>query len=84
MPRAPVRPYLTLIKDAKNGLLVSRQGGQDFGIVHVHAWDRGLALFIDRYSRNQENVMRVGTIVAAKRRAWRSSFRPTGRTWACA
>ena len=57
---------LTLVKDAKNGLLVARQGGQDFGIVHVHAGDRGLALFIDRYSRNQENVMRVGTIVAAK------------------
>ncbi|SDH99593.1 hypothetical protein [Janthinobacterium sp. YR213] len=57
---------LTLVKDAKNGLLVARQGGQDFGIVHVHAGDRGLALFIDRYSRNQENVLRVGTIVAAK------------------
>jgi hypothetical protein len=57
---------LTLVKDAKNGLLVARQGGQDFGIVHVHAGDRGLALFIDRYSRNQQNVLRVGTIVAAK------------------
>ncbi|MGK5022464.1 hypothetical protein [Janthinobacterium lividum] len=57
---------LTLVKDAKSGLLVARQGDQDFGIVHVHAGDRGLALFIDRYGRNQENVMRVGTIVAAK------------------
>jgi hypothetical protein len=57
---------LTLVKDAKNGLLVARQGGQDFGIVHVHAGDRGLALFIDRYSRNQQNVLRVGTIVAAR------------------
>ncbi|MDO8037266.1 hypothetical protein O3297_27945 [Janthinobacterium sp. SUN128] len=57
---------LTLVKDAKNGLIVARQGGQDFGIVHVHAGDRGLALFIDRYSRNQENVLRVGTIVAAR------------------
>ncbi|MDO8042638.1 hypothetical protein O3301_24210 [Janthinobacterium sp. SUN211] len=57
---------LTLVKDAKNGLLVARQGSQDFGIVHVHAGDRGLALFIDRYSRNQENVLRVGTIVAAR------------------
>lgn len=57
---------LTLVKDAKTGLLVARQGGQDFGIVHVHAGDRGLALFIDRYGRNQENVLRVGTIVAAK------------------
>lgn len=57
---------LTLVKDAKNGLLVARQGGQDFGIVHVHAGDRGLALFIDRYSRNQQNVLRVGAIVAAR------------------
>ncbi|WP_052140375.1 hypothetical protein [Janthinobacterium lividum] len=57
---------LTLVKDAQNGLIVARQGGQDFGIVHVYAGDRGLALFIDRYSRNQENVLRVGTIVAAR------------------
>jgi hypothetical protein len=57
---------LTLVKDAQNGLLVARQGSQDFGIVHVHAGDRGLALFIDRYSRNQQNVLRVGTIVAAR------------------
>ena len=57
---------LTLVKDAKSGLIVARQGQQDFGIVHVHAGDRGLALFIDRYGRNQENVLRVGTIVAAK------------------
>ncbi|EZP40626.1 hypothetical protein [Janthinobacterium lividum] len=57
---------LTLVRDAARGLIIARQGGQDFGIVHVHAGDRGLALFIDRYSRNQQNVLRVGTIVAAK------------------
>ncbi|KAB8058327.1 hypothetical protein GCN74_16290 [Janthinobacterium sp. FT14W] len=62
----PESADLTLVKDAKNGLLVARQGGQDFGIVHVHAGDRGLALFIDRYSLNQENVLRVGSIVAAR------------------
>lgn len=44
---------LTLVRDAACGLIIARQGGQDFGIVHVHAGDRGLALFIDRYSRNQ-------------------------------
>ena len=57
---------LTLVRDAARGLIIARQGDQDFGIVHVHAGDRGLALFIDRYSRNQQNVLRVGTIVAAK------------------
>ncbi|NHQ91886.1 hypothetical protein [Janthinobacterium lividum] len=57
---------LTLVRDAARGLIVARQGQQDFGIVHVHAGDRGLALFIDRYSRNQQNVLRVGTIVATK------------------
>ncbi|KKO64133.1 hypothetical protein VM94_01967 [Janthinobacterium sp. KBS0711] len=57
---------LTLVRDAARGLIIARQGQQDFGIVHVHAGDRGLALFIDRYSRNQQNVLRVGTIVAAK------------------
>ena len=71
---------LTLVKDAKNGLLVARQGGQDFGIVHVHAGDRGLALFIDRYSRNQENVLRVGTIVAAKQQKIGSEI---AGTYAC-
>ncbi|MNK52978.1 hypothetical protein D3C87_719240 [compost metagenome] len=57
---------LTLVRDAARGLIIARQGDQDFGIVHAHAGDRGLALFIDRYSRNQQNVLRVGTIVAAK------------------
>ncbi|MGK5026765.1 hypothetical protein [Janthinobacterium sp. RB2R34] len=57
---------LTLVRDAARGLIIARQGQQDFGIVHVHAGDRGLALFIDRYGRNQENVLRVGTIVAAR------------------
>ena len=57
---------LTLVRDAARGLIIARQGQQDFGIVHVHAGDRGLALFIDRYGRNDENVMRVGTIVAAR------------------
>lgn len=56
---------LTLAKNA-SGLVIARQGNQDFGVVHVHAGDRGLALFIDRYGVNQENVLRVGTIVAAK------------------
>jgi hypothetical protein len=62
----PESADLTLVRDAKTGLLIARQGGQDFGIVHVHAGDQGLALFIDRYSLNQENVLRVGTIVATK------------------
>ncbi|MGK5006666.1 hypothetical protein [Janthinobacterium sp. LB2P70] len=57
---------LILVRDATRGLIIARQGNQDFGIVHAHAGDRGLALFIDRYSRNQQNVLRVGTIVAAK------------------
>ena len=57
---------LTFVRDAARGLIIARQGQQEFGIVHVHAGDRGLALFIDRYSRSQENVLRVGTIVAAK------------------
>jgi hypothetical protein len=57
---------LTLVKDTTRGVLVARQGQVDFGIVHVHAGDRGLALFVDRYGRNQENVLRVGTLVAAK------------------
>lgn len=57
---------LTLVRDAARGLIIARQGQQDFGIVHVHAGDRGLALFVDRYGRNQENVLRVGTMVAAK------------------
>lgn len=56
---------LTLAKNA-SGLVVARQGNQDYGVVHVHAGDRGLALLIDRYGVNQENVLRVGTIVAAK------------------
>lgn len=43
------------------GVLVARQGQRDFGIVHVHAGDRGLALIVDRYGINDENVMRVGT-----------------------
>ena len=56
---------LTLTKNA-NGLVIARQGNLDFGVVHVHAGDRGLALLIDRYGVNQENVLRVGTIVAAR------------------
>lgn len=56
---------LTLAKNA-SGLVIAHQGNQNFGVVHVHAGDRGLALFIDRYGVNQENVLRVGTIVAAK------------------
>ena len=72
---------LTLVKDTATGLIKARNGQQDFGIVHVHAGDRGVALIIDRFGRNDSNTVRVGTMIAAKQQKIGTEI---NGTYACA
>lgn len=63
---APATVALKFTRDAGTGVIQAMQGTQSFGVVHVHAGDRGAALVIDRFGPNDANVMRVGTFVAVK------------------
>lgn len=57
---------LKVSKDSATGLLMVKDGVKDFGVLHVHAGDRGPVLILDRFGFNDENVLRAGVIFAGK------------------
>ena len=74
---------LKVSQNGANGLLMLKDGINDFGILHVSAGDRGPVLIIDRFGLNDEvfPVLRAGVFYAAKAGALRGD-ELTGN-WTC-
>jgi len=55
----------------------------DFGILNVHAGDLGTALIIDRFGRNSDGILRVGSFYAVKAPTQPLASNVADGTWSC-
>ena len=78
--RSPVLASFTLSRNATTGIVSIAQNGSAFGILNVHAGDRGPVLIVDRAGNSPSGTLRVGTIIAGQPQALTSAV---DGTYAC-
>lgn len=61
--------------------VVLTNSGAEWGRLHVHAGDFGASLIVDRYGLNASNILRVGTLYAAKAQTFKGT--EFDGNWSC-